>query len=95
MTLPSAAEDLAQPPGGQHAAVVVVGRDVADDLVRLEARVEDHDRDPLGDRRLDRLDQGLRIERGQDDAVDPGGDRALDQLDLLDAIVLLLRARAR
>ena len=69
--------------GGQHAAVVVVGRDVADDLRRFQARVEDHDRDSLGDRRLDRLDQRPGVERGQHDAVDPAGDRVLDELDLL------------
>ncbi len=38
--------------------MVIVGRHEAGNLVRLERRVDDDDRDPLGDRLLDRLDQG-------------------------------------
>ena len=51
MILPLAPQELAQPLGRQHPAVVVVGRHVADGLRRLQARVDDHHRDALGDRR--------------------------------------------
>ena len=65
MIFPWPFRSCAQPARGEHAAVVVVGRDVADDLRRLERRVDDHDRNPPGDRLLDRLDQRLANRAGR------------------------------
>ena len=91
MTFPSPLKQLAEPLGRQHAAVVVVGGDVAHHLGRFQRRVEDHHRNSLGDRRLDRFDERPGIERGDHDSVDACGDRILNELDLQHAIVFLLR----
>ena len=90
---PFAAQQLAQVPAGDLAAVIVVGGDEADDASRRPARCRRsaRARRPAAASRTTRY-QGLRIERRQADAVDALGDEILHQVDLRLAIALGDRA---
>src|SRR5690554_3553989 len=74
------------------AAFVVVRGDETGVGMRLEPRVDDHDRYSAPDGRLDRAGEAARVERRQHDGVDAAADEVLDDLDLHLAVVLLLRA---
>jgi hypothetical protein len=59
--------------------------------VALQPGIDDHDRDPLPDRVLDRAQQGPLVEGREHDATHAAADEVLDHGDLLGPVVLLLR----
>ena len=92
-----AAQQLAQVPAGDLAAVIVVGGDEADDARRcrpVRCRRSARESPACLASRTTRL-QGLRIERRQADAVDALGDEILHQVDLRLAIAFGDRALSR
>src|SRR5207247_3672395 len=76
-------EQLAEVFGGNLAAFEVVGGDVADGFVRVESGVDDDDRDFGAQRGFDGSDQGLRIQRREDDSVGTADGEVFDDGDLL------------
>src|SRR5437899_2707815 len=75
----------------QSTSLIVIRRYEADVFIGLEVRIHDYDRDAGFHRVLDRFDQRLGIERGQNHRADVASHEILDHLDLLIAIILAQR----
>ncbi len=88
--VPLAAEHFTQLASRQHTAVIIVRGDVADvGLGIVQAAVKNNRRDAGCLGFLNRIDQGLRVERGHNDAAYSLGNKALHDVDLPLAVVLL------
>ena len=73
--------------GGQRSALAIVGRNETYDLIRFQARVDDHGRHACARRVGNRTNQRAIIERREDDAIHALCGKTFDDLYLLLAIV--------
>src|SRR5947209_1193796 len=83
-------QNCGKPPGSHRSANIVIRGDVADDDAFVAKRaIEDYCWNAMLPSIFHRFDEGLRIERGQDQAIDLLGNEILNDAYLSSSIVFL------